>query len=346
MRILIAAGGSGGHLFPAQKLAELFPEAQIHFAGHRLADSPFFRREQFSFSSIESCSIDRPVSFLRTLWKSTPAALRPLRRWAPDVVVGFGSYHTIPVLLAAVILRKPIVLYEANASLGRVNGLFAPFARAVASPFPKLPCKQAVQIAFFPWIQEGFSPVEAQVRSREERPVCLVFGGSQGASFLNEHFWKIAQLAHLQVIHCTGSESTVAIVQEQYAKVGVPALVKAFESQMERVYAEVDCAVCRAGSGTVGELIHYRVPALLIPYPYAAGHQQKNAEFFAGIGGGRWLKQNDADPERCAQLLKDLLRRKEEARQSLRHFVEQNGATMRFEQLVGEIAEGTWDSII
>jgi UDP-N-acetylglucosamine--N-acetylmuramyl-(pentapeptide) pyrophosphoryl-undecaprenol N-acetylglucosamine transferase len=301
MRILIAAGGSGGHLFPAQQLAELLPDAEIHFAGHGLEKSPFFHKSLYAFTDIESASLEKPFAFLRTLCSGVVQSLRLLRSFSPDVVVGFGSYHTVPLLCAAVLLRKPIVLYEANASLGKVNRLFAPFAKSIASPFPGV----GVRVPFFPWIQK-----EAVLSSEGyglEAPVCLVFGGSQGASFLNEHFWRTAKLAGVQVLHFTGKEEEVARVEQRYAEAGVKAHVKAFETQMARAYAAANCAVCRAGAGTVSELVRYQLPALLIPYPHAGGHQQKNAEWFAQVGGGSWLRQTEAQPERCAERIAELL---------------------------------------
>ena len=325
MRILIAAGGSGGHLFPAQQLADLLPEAELHFAGHGLSKSSFFQRDRFAFTDIESAPLEKPFAFLRTLGSGVRESLQLLLRLNPDVVVGFGSYHTVPVLCAALLLRKPIVLYEANASLGKVNRLFSPFARAVASPFPG---KGVTRIPFFPWIQkETSTSLEGYGL---ESPVCLVFGGSQGAAFLNENFWRVAQLAGVHVLHFTGKEEQVAPVAERYAQVGVKAVVKAFEPQMARAYAAADCAVCRAGAASVSELVRYRVPALLIPYPYAGNHQQKNAEWFAQMGGGTWVQQADAAPEHCAKEIKKLLQRTETPEVPL-------GFTISFDTLITNV---------
>jgi len=327
MRVLIAAGGSGGHLFPAQQLAELLPEAEMHFAGHGLAKSPFFRKSLYAFTDIESAPLENPFAFLRTLFSGVAKSVRLLRSFSPNVVVGFGSYHTVPILCAALLLRKPIVLYEANASLGKVNRLFAPFAKAVASPFPGV----GVRVPFFPWIQkkEEISPEGYGL----EGPVCLVFGGSQGAAFLNEHFWRTAQLAGVQVLHFTGKEEEVARVEQRYAQAGVKARVLAFETQMARAYAAADCAVCRAGAGSVSELVRYQVPALLIPYPHAGGHQQKNAEWFAQVGGGSWLLQAEAKPERCAERIRELLRSDRAPQLPL-------GFTVPFEAVVKGAAKG------
>ena len=321
MRVLIAAGGSGGHLFPAQQLAELLPDAEIHFAGHGLEKSLFFRKHLYAFTDIESAPLEKPFAFLRTLCSGVAKSIGLLRRFSPDVVVGFGSYHTVPLLCAAMLLRKPIVLYEANASLGKVNRLFAPFAKVVASPFPGV----GVQVPFFPWIQK-----EEELSTEGyglEGPICLVFGGSQGASFLNEHFWRTAKLAGVQVLHFTGKEEEVARVQQRYAEAGVKAHVKAFETQMSRAYAAANCAVCRAGAGSVSELVRYQVPALLIPYPHAGAHQEKNAEWFAQVGGGSWLRQSEAKPERCAERIAELLHSKRAPQAPL-------GFTMPFEVVV------------
>jgi UDP-N-acetylglucosamine--N-acetylmuramyl-(pentapeptide) pyrophosphoryl-undecaprenol N-acetylglucosamine transferase len=174
---------------------------------------------------------------------------------------------------------------------------------------------KAVLVPLLPWKSldtESIQPTEA--RKRYGLDPCLqtilVFGGSQGASFLNgaipgalKHFKE-----PFQVIHFTGSEENN--VGAMYARFGIAARVQAFEKEMSYAYRAADLAICRSGAGTVAELIRFSVPALLIPYPFATGdHQRKNGDFLAStVGGGRLLLQIEATEEKIAAELQALHR--------------------------------------
>jgi UDP-N-acetylglucosamine--N-acetylmuramyl-(pentapeptide) pyrophosphoryl-undecaprenol N-acetylglucosamine transferase len=289
LKVLIATGGTGGHLFPAQQLAALLenaPEnAQVRFAGHGLRTSSFFNRE-IPFDEIASSgSLKKWPALLKGFWQS----LQLIYRFKPDVVVGFGSFHSFPVLLAAIILGKKIVLFEANCSLGKVNRFFAPFAKKVAFQFP-ISHSNAVYVPLLPWAKK--KEVAKAVYGHDQFTI-LVFGGSQGAAFINQTFCKAAKLLKFpfQVIHFTGQES----LSIQY---DVPAVVKPFEENMAAAYEAADLVVCRCGAGTTAELIRFNKPSVVIPYPYAHDHQRKNGEFLKE--GTRLLLQKEATPERLA----------------------------------------------
>ena len=296
LKVLIATGGTGGHLFPAQQLAQMLTGCNVLFAGHKLESTPFFDRK-IPFCEIASSSKKKEwFSILKGFWQS----IRLLLRYSPDVVVGFGSFHSLPVLLAAVLLRKKIVLFEANCSLGKVNRLFSRFAKKVAFQFPVK--EKGVYVPLLPWVAKESAPISSEVArsSYHLDPkvlTILVFGGSQGATFINETFCAAALILHgkgmvFQVIHFTGNEA---------AKINypVPAAVKVFEKEMAKAYAAADLVVCRCGAGTTADLIRYRKPAILIPYPYAHDHQRKNGEFLKE--GARMLLQKETNPEMLAR---------------------------------------------
>lgn len=294
LKVLIATGGSGGHLFPAKQLATLLADCNVVFAGHKLASSPFFDRK-IPYHEILSASKKREwFSILKGIWQS----LTLIRQFQPDVVVGFGSFHSFPVLLAAVLRRKRIILFEANCSLGRVNRFFTPFAQKVAFQFPTKG-KKAVYVPLLPWVRTQMTSLTPQEARKSyhldaEKFTILVFGGSQGAVFINKIFCAAALRLHkkgwvFQVIHLTGNENA-------QVKYNVSAAVLPFESHMATAYAAADLVICRAGAGTVAELIRFQKPAILIPYPYAHDHQRKNGEFLNK--GARLLLQNEANPER------------------------------------------------
>ncbi len=150
-RVLIAAGGTGGHLFPAQQLAKIL-DADIQFAGYKIGTSPFFEREKIAYTEI----VAHPLSkgFVFAVWKGFWQAIQAIRLFAPDVVVGFGSYHVFPVLLASIFLRKKLVLFEANCKMGKVNRFFSFFADRIASQFP-MEGKKTVLVQWLPWKEKG-----------------------------------------------------------------------------------------------------------------------------------------------------------------------------------------------
>ncbi len=296
-KVLIATGGTGGHLFPARQLSERLADCEVVFAGHKLSETPFFDRKVPYVEIVSSSKKSGWLTLLKGVWQS----IQLIRRFQPDVVVGFGSFYSFPVMVAAVLLRKKIVLFEANCSLGKVNRLFVPFAKAVAYQFP-VPGKRAVYIPLLPWVGKQnslISPEEARRRYQLDPHLftILVFGGSQGAVFINQTFHAAAQLLHqkgfpFQVIHLTGKEDP----QMRY---DVPAVVKPFEKEMIMAYSAADLVVCRCGAGTTAELIRFHKPAILIPYPYAYDHQRKNGEWIGQ--GARILLQKEANAEKLRQ---------------------------------------------
>lgn len=298
LKVLIATGGTGGHLFPAQATAKALSDCEILFAGHKLHSSPFFDK-QAPYAEIVS-SNRNPLVLLRGLWQS----LRLLVRFKPDVVVGFGSFHSFPLLVAAVLLRKKIVLFEANCSFGKVTKVFVPFATKVALQFPfGNPSEKTAYVPLLPWNakQEIVGRKEARefYKLKPDTFTILVFGGSQGAKFINETFCQAAKLLDFpfQVIHLTGKE-------DPSISYTVPSCVKVFEKQMNYAYAAADMAVCRCGAGTTAELIRFQIPSVLIPYPFAYDHQKKNGEFLQS--GAKILLQKETTPEKLAAEIRGL----------------------------------------
>jgi UDP-N-acetylglucosamine--N-acetylmuramyl-(pentapeptide) pyrophosphoryl-undecaprenol N-acetylglucosamine transferase len=241
-----------------------------------------------------------------------------LKRLRPDVVVGFGSYHVFPMLAAAAMMRMKIVLYEANCVLGKVNRLFLPFSKVLALQFPLESSlrRSHEYISYFPWVSDAKRYIKAEARCfygfDDSLPVCLVFGGSQGAAFFNEEAPKV--LSGCQVIHCTGKEEVLAKVRLAYEEQQIRAFVQPFERDMGRAYAAADIALCRGGAATIAELIRYHVPAVVVPFPWASNdHQRVNAEFFCKKAkGGMWLAQKEScrlrsEIQRCLLERRELL---------------------------------------
>ncbi len=342
-RILIAAGGSGGHLLPAQQLSlSLKEHADVVFAGHRLSQSAFFEHDQFPFHSIEAAplSFKRLFSFAWISCRSIVKAIRLLRSFQPDLVIGFGSYHSFPVMTAAVLLRKKISLFEANCQLGKVNRLFSPFAQSTVAQFPLQSTIDLVPL--LPWKERA--PARDKREAKQlygldpDKTTYLVFGGSQGAAFLNRAI-PAALDSSMQAIHLAGKEERVEMVVRFYRERGIAASVKAYEPEMDSAYAAADFAICRSGASTMAELIAYELPALLIPFPFSAdSHQITNAEFLAKkINGATMLLEAESHQEALMSKLNDLIDQREAFQEALRVYRKECEGRMSFAaRILGE----------
>jgi UDP-N-acetylglucosamine--N-acetylmuramyl-(pentapeptide) pyrophosphoryl-undecaprenol N-acetylglucosamine transferase len=345
-KILIAAGGTGGHLFPAQALAhELLKKGDVAllFVGGDLSSNRCFQRDRFSFREISTSTpyLIKRDGFFRSLWRIVRGigeSFRIITSFRPDVVVGFGSYHAFPLLIAAFFRRVPMVLFEPNSIPGKVNRLFSRVARASAVQFfsaASLLHGKAVEVDMPIWQrdEEAVSVQEARAYFglHPDKFTFLVFGGSQGAVSINHLFSEalpliLSKYRDFQVIHFTGNEKSAERFRETYARLSVPACVKGFEERMYCAWRAPHLVICRSGAATVAEHIFFEMPALLIPYPHAADdHQRHNALFMEKqVGGALLFKEDSTDPEKLSAVIQELLdpskNRLEQMRAQICHF--------------------------
>ncbi len=232
-----------------------------------------------------------------------------------DLVVGFGSFHTFPLLCAAVLKKIPLVLFESNSVPGKVVRLFSKKAILSAVHFPEAMCflkGNIVEVQMPLKKGEVISQEEARrtLQLQSDLFTLLVFGGSQGAKKINQSIVELLPLLHreklsLQLIHFTGSDERAKEVELVCEKYGIPCYVKKFEKKMHVAWSAADLAICRSGAMTLSEMMHYEVPGILIPYPFAADqHQLKNAQFFeTQVGGAQHLSDNRLTAESLLQAL-------------------------------------------
>lgn len=309
-RILFSVGGTGGHLFPAQVAAQELSGCEILFVGGGLSKNHFFERGTFKFEEISTAPIRFSLKTFSNL-KGIFRSLRIIKSFSPDLVVGFGSFYTFPLLVAACICKVPFILHEQNAIPGKVNKMFAPFAKTTVITFPKtasmlrgttvesvFPLRKQIEIVS-PW--KYFGLLEHQL-------TLLVYGGSQGAAAINSLFCGgldllKKRLPSFQVVHFAGRSEDIDKLRSRYASAGILACVKGFEPHPDVALRAADLAITRAGAGTIAELIAYNVPAILIPYPHASeNHQIKNGEHFVNVVGGGWLFHQEALTEETLSL--------------------------------------------
>lgn len=353
--ILIAAGGTGGHLLPAKQLGDLLKkrEAAVLFMGKGFQKISYFQEGEFieiASGSIRGKTLwgfcQGMLQLLQGVWQ----ALRILRLKKVDVVIGFGSYHSFPVLVAAKLLRLPLILFEANCVLGKVNRFFAKSADLLALHLPVKHLPSGIKTAFvdaLPWVKPEKRIEKSAARKSlsldPSAPTFLIFGGSQGASYLNQLFLKAAEewrrkKIPFQVIHLTGTEESAKEAKHWYERLSILSYVRSFEKEMPIVFSASDFVICRSGASTVAELIFFEKPALLIPYPYATeNHQEENARFFVEkAGGGIYAVQKDLTLPFLTEMGERMLNEKERApyERKIREFKNQEGAKESLVDLV------------
>jgi UDP-N-acetylglucosamine--N-acetylmuramyl-(pentapeptide) pyrophosphoryl-undecaprenol N-acetylglucosamine transferase len=318
--MLVAAGGTGGHLYPAlavaRTLKEREPEAEVIFSGTRrglegrIVPAAGFPLELVRVEPLRGGTVFRKLRGVLSLPAALLDAYRLLKRTRPRVVMGVGGYVSGPLLAVAGLWGVPTLILEPNATPGLANRWLAPFVDAAALSWEETR-------RYFG--SKGFvsgNPVREEIaRVPQRRPDrnlrILVFGGSQGSRVLNQGM--VAGLPHLvavrerlQITHQTGDRELES-VRAAYHRAGFPARIEPYLEAMDREYAECDLVISRAGATTCAEITAVGRPSILIPLPLAGGHQQDNAEMMVREGAAKMLLQRELTGERLAQTILELL---------------------------------------
>ena len=323
--LMIMAGGTGGHIFPALSVAEYVRSHgwNVVWLGSRagmearLVPEKGYTMAWISFSGLRRRGLLAaallPLNLLIAFWQSAKA----LFAHRPDVVLGMGGYVAFPGGMMASLFNRPLVIHEQNSVAGLANRVLAQVADKVLVAFPgAFGAKSTAQWSGNP-VRSDIASVaapDARFAGRAGRLRLLVIGGSQGAAALNEVL-PLA-LAHMdppmrpELTHQAGS-AHFENVQKSYTRAAVSAAVVPFIDDMARAYAEADVMICRAGASTIAELAAAGVPSVLVPYPYAVDdHQTQNARFLSERGAAVLIPQSELTPEHLATLLSGFTREK------------------------------------
>ncbi|HEY6188890.1 MAG TPA: undecaprenyldiphospho-muramoylpentapeptide beta-N-acetylglucosaminyltransferase [Pyrinomonadaceae bacterium] len=317
MRVLIAAGGTGGHIYPgiavAKEVMRRDADSAVRFVGtERGLEGRLVPKAGFDLSLIESAglknvSLAARLRGLLLLPKSFVAARRVIREFRPDIVVGAGGYVSGPVLLTAALMRVPTLVMESNALPGWTNRVLARFVdRATVSFEAALPYFRGKGVVTGNPVRREFFDIPAKPRDATRFSV-LVFGGSQGARAINEAMVAAldslrAQRDALFITHQTG-EADFERVRKGYLDAGWAerAEVRRYIDDMVASFAATDLIICRAGATTSAELVAAGKASIMIPFPFAADdHQRKNAEALQEAGAARMILQQELTGERLA----------------------------------------------
>ena len=312
--ILVMAGGTGGHIFPALAVAHKMRDNgwRVVWLGNpegmeaRLVPEHGFEMVWVKFGALRGKGLLRklllPFNLLRGFWQG----LKAIRQVKPDVVLGMGGYITFPGGMMAALTGVPLVLHEQNSVAGLANKVLAGVADRILSGFPEVLNKGV-------WVGNPVRPEIAALPAPAERFAdrdgilhVLVIGGSLGAQALNDivpqgmALFGAEQMP--QIVHQAGEKHLEAL-KANYAAAGVPAHCVAFIDDMAGAYEWADLVICRSGALTVAELAAAGAASVLVPFPHAVDdHQTGNARFLVEAGAALLLPQNELNPEAIARL--------------------------------------------
>jgi UDP-N-acetylglucosamine--N-acetylmuramyl-(pentapeptide) pyrophosphoryl-undecaprenol N-acetylglucosamine transferase len=333
--VVIGAGGTGGHIYPGLATADAIraarPDSQIVFVGtKRGLEGRLIPQAGYELITVDMLPLNtnlrwRLALFPFSIVRSTVQTLRTLRRRKADVVLGMGGYPSVPAVLAAWLARVPRIIHESNATPGLANRFVSRFAPNIALAFReggrKLPRHRDTRLVGMP-ISESLAAFDRDALREEARAhfnlkdgerMVLVSGGSLGAVRLSRAAADLAgrwrDRTDIRLVIKAGRDQLPAIEHQLRTNGGhAVATAVAYLDRMDLAYAAADITVCRAGSGTVAELSHVGLPAVLVPYPSAAhDHQSFNAQALVDVGAAVMIPDSDVTADRLEQVLTPIL---------------------------------------
>lgn len=300
MRVLIVAGGTGGHLYPgisvAQQLVAEHHEVMM-LVRNRPQETGIISRYKLPFRTVSGVGFKKGVvgffSFFFSFVAGFSQSWRILQKFRPDMTFALGNYLSLPVGLASYCKKIPLVLHEQNYVPGKATKFLSRFSTHICLSFAEsvrffLPCRKKIAVTG--------NPLRAEMRRPFSSPkdaayfTLLVFGGSQGAHSINKAMVDALDYLEglrktMRIIHITGEHDT-GYVEAGYRERNFQVTIASYINDMHEVYAQTDLVVCRAGALTLSEIGYFGIPAILIPYPHAAeNHQFLNAQAYARSGG-------------------------------------------------------------
>ncbi|MBF0571326.1 MAG: UDP-N-acetylglucosamine--N-acetylmuramyl-(pentapeptide) pyrophosphoryl-undecaprenol N-acetylglucosamine transferase [Candidatus Omnitrophica bacterium] len=308
MKILIATGGTGGHIFPAIETAKALRVRghQVSFAGVlgsagdkiKVLDFPVFT---LAAQGLNDRSFSGWINFGNIMSQAVFRSFAVVQKCSPDKIIGFGGYGAFPVVMAGFLMRRPVLIHEQNVVPGKANALLSKIVKKVAISFEGsrkyldpakvvwtgCPCHHSAE----PSRSEGLLAFGLE----ENKRTIMLLGGSQGSQRLNEVFFELMKdmsPVHFQAIHMTGPRD-FPLYEAKYREEKLPVKAYAFINNISQAYACSDIIIARAGAATVSEIGLLGLASVLVPYPYAGNHQKYNADVLAFRGVSIIVEQKD-----------------------------------------------------
>lgn len=316
MKLLIIAGGTGGHIFPALTIAETLQKqgVLIEWIGTEagMEKNLVGNRFPLHFLSVKTfrgknifAKIAAPFRLLRAVWK----AYFLIRKINPDCVLGMGGYASGPSGMASSLLRKKLIIHEQNAKAGLTNRWLSYFATTILQAFPNTFSVPAITVGNP--VRESIVKITHDYSARQKPWRILILGGSQGAHTINcvvsDWMLQTSDRASFLIWHQTGKKD-FEIIQKKYEACAASIYhVSPFIDNMDEAYAWADCVIARSGALTVAEIAAAGLPSILIPYPYAADdHQYANALFLQRANAGVVFRESEFNVEKLAVCVSQL----------------------------------------
>jgi len=331
LRVLVVSGSSGGHLIHAEALLDALSEEgresllvlpKKNIFG--IQNTSGYKTEYISVSSIGLKPTFRNLKAFFCLWKGACESAKILNEFKPGVVAGFGSIVSVPMVLLAKAKGIKVLIHEQNFLPGRATRFLARYADSIAVSFREttgyLKGSKAKLLFTGNPLRKGLSVIEREEALNffglsKDKFTVLVCGGSQASSRLNSAFPSalagIAGNSKVQVIHLSGKKELEA-VEKKYKEIGVDARCFGFLDKMQYAYSAANLAVSRSGATTIAELGFFKLPAILIPYPYAYRHQHLNAGALEKAGCAMVVDDSELDKGRLGEELARLLGNRDE----------------------------------
>ncbi|MCM8785090.1 MAG: UDP-N-acetylglucosamine--N-acetylmuramyl-(pentapeptide) pyrophosphoryl-undecaprenol N-acetylglucosamine transferase [Candidatus Omnitrophica bacterium] len=319
MKVIIITGPTGGHFFPGLAIGESLKNYfEIKFfVPEREYIINHLKKRNFQFIVIPSVKITKKnfiFSIFRFFFLIIFSIFLFLKE-KPRIIIGTGSYVCVPFIIGSKILCKKIIIHEQNYIPSKTTKILSPFADFIFLTFPyrnRLPFRKCV-ITGFPLISDfkkNFLKEEIQKElGLENSKTLLLLGGSQGAYFINKlvvdnlDYFKEKKF---QIIIIAGKDKD--FVESKFKEKKIKGKVYDFFYEMNKLYTLADYVICRAGAGTIVEIVEKKIPAFLIPYPYAGGHQIKNALYLKRIGCGFFVEEREINSKNFTFLFEEFLK--------------------------------------
>lgn len=318
--LMVMAGGTGGHVYPAMAVADYMKEHGWKIVWlcteggmeNKLIEGKPYEKAMIAMQGVRGKGLLGWLLLPLKLTKAFSQSAKAIRKYQPNVVLGMGGFAAFPGGLKAWMLAKPLVIHEQNSIAGLTNKVLAIFATRVLAAFPAAFGDKATLVGN-PVRQDitQLPTPEHRYNQRTGKLNLLVVGGSLGAAALNDVLPKA--LANLpkdtfNVVHQAG-EKHIAALQANYQAAGVQAETKAFINNMSEMYARADVVICRAGALTIAELACVGVASVLVPFPHAVDdHQTYNARYLSDAGAAKLIQQTEFNVQKATEILSSLTR--------------------------------------
>ena len=312
MKFVLATGGTGGHLFPALKVAAALKQKghEVIVAGALSMVEAKLKEQGWAYQNFrgKGFNIRRPRQCLEAFYLMVKAYFQSrgmLKVHQPRAVLGFGGYGSVPVVLAALSRNIPTMIHEQNVVPGRANKLLGKWVRTIAVSFPEtrpyFKAEKTIHTGCPCHAPRAESVDRKKIRSSfgldPDTKTILCFGGSQGSARLNQMFFDVMKsvgerIPILQIIHITG-KNDYEEYKRRYKEMRMGSVLFPFLDRIDDAYRIADVAVSRAGAVSIHELMAFEVPSVIIPYPHAGGHQKFNARALGRLRLGLVIEEED-----------------------------------------------------